>query len=337
MLANPDGRACYEGSLRAYTTLDRTPEEVFQLGQQTVEANRQRVIELGQAAYGLDDFGAIIDRIEADASDKFGSAEELLSFSRQTVERAHQAMPQWFATVPDRPAVVEPYPEYQEGTGLSARYESGDGDRPGVYRIPLYEPENQSRGRAETTAFHEVWPGHHLQVAIAQSIPNRHELTRLLWFSGMGEGWARYSEGLAAEAGLYTTQTGPILRLAWPARGMVVDPGIHIFGWTREQAIEFMGESGRMNEQQLDDMVDRIAILPGQLTAYDSGGLEIMALRDEAQNALGAHFDIRQFHDAVLANGTLPLTALRTHIEAWIAQEQAGIAAEQAAQEASGD
>lgn len=336
ILANPDGRACYEASLRAYTTLERTPEEVFELGQETVNANRERVIELGSAAYGLDDFSAIIEHIRADDADKFDSAEQLLSFSRDTVERARLAMPEWFATVPQARAVVEPFPEYQEGTGLSARYESGDGDRPGTYRIPLYQPGNQSRGQVETTAFHEVWPGHHLQVAIAQSIPGRHELTRLLWFSGMGEGWARYSEGLAAEAGLYSTKTGPILRLAWPARGMVVDPGIHIFGWSREQAIEFMGESGRMSEKQLDDMVDRIAIWPGQLTAYDSGGLEIIALRTQAEEALGAQFDIRRFHDAVLQNGTLPLTVLRTQVESWIAHEQARIAAEQSAREEAG-
>ena len=328
VLKNKDGRECYEASLRAYTTLERTPEEVFELGQRTVAGNREQVIALGAEVYGLSDFTAIIEQIKDDESDKFGSADEVMQFAVSAVDRSRVAMPEWFGNVPNSRAVVEPYPEYQEGTGMSARYEPGDGTRPGVYRIPLYQPENQSKGRVETTAFHEVWPGHHLQVAIAQSIPGLHELTQLLWFSGMGEGWARYSEALAAEAGLYSTRTGPILRLAWPARGMVVDPGIHIFEWTREQATEFMGESGRMTEKQLDDMVDRIAILPGQLTAYDSGGLEIMALRALAEAELGESFDIRVFHDRVLENGTLPLTALRVHIERWIGREQALMAAE---------
>lgn len=328
VLENTNGRKCYEASLRAYTTLERSPEEVFEIGQQTVAANRERVIELGKAAYGLDDFSDIIERIQADDSDKFGSADELLAFSRDTVQRAAAAMPQWFGRVPDREAVVEPFPSYQEGTGVSARYEPGDGERPGVYRIPLYQPEEQSKGRAEATAFHEVWPGHHMQVAVAQSIPNLHEITRLVWFSGMGEGWARYAEGLADEAGLYSTASGPILRLAWPARGMVVDPGIHIFGWTRAQAKAFMGEAGRMTEQQLEDMVDRIAILPGQLTAYDSGGVEILALRSLAENELGENFDIRAFHDTVLENGTVPLPALRQQVERWIAGEKIRIAAQ---------
>lgn len=318
--ANPDGRACYEASLRSYTTLDRSPEAVFELGMRTVENNKARVIELGEAAYGLDDFTAIMERIRNDPANKFESAEELLEFSRETVEAAEKAVPRWFGHVPDRRAVVEPYPPYQDGTGVSARYEPGDADRPGVYRIPLFEPKQQGRGNAEATAFHEVWPGHHLQVAIAQEIEGLHPVTQITWYSGMGEGWARYSESLAAEMDLYRTTTGPIGRLAWPARGMVVDPGIHLFGWSREQAVAFMGQAGRMTERELDEMVDRIAVLPGQLTAYDSGGLEIFAVRELARERLGAGFDIRAFHDRVLENGTVPLTLLRTHVEDWIAR-----------------
>ena len=122
---------------------------------------------------------------------------------------------------------------------------------------------------------------------------------------------------------MYTTTTGPILRRAWPARGMVVDPGIHLFGWTREQAVEYMNEAGRFAPSQADEMVDRIAIMPGQLTAYDSGGLEIFALRRQAEKVLGDAFDIREFHDRVLENGTIPLTQLREHLEAWIDKRKA--------------
>ena len=125
--------------------------------------------------------------------------------------------------------------------------------------------------------------------------------------------------------GLYQTVTGPIRRLAWPARGMVADPGIHIMGWTREEAVEFMGRAGRMSDYELEEMVDRIAVLPGQLTSYDSGGLEIFALRAQAQEKLGEHFDIRAFHDAVLKNGTVPLGMLRRQVEAWIEESLAAI------------
>ncbi len=316
--ANPDGSACYEASLQAYTTLDRSGREVFELGQVTVAANRARVIELGQAAYELDDFKAIIDKARNDPADRFSDKEELLQFSRDMVKRAQSEMPNWVNNMPEQDVEVVPFEEHEEGTGRSAHYRPGNADRPGEYRIPMDKPEEQSRGGAETVAFHEAWPGHHLQVAVGQSVEGLHPITRILWFSGPGEGWARYSEALAEEMELYTTVTGPITRRAWPARGMMVDPGIHLFGWTREEAIEFMMESGRFPEGMGDQMVDRIAILPGQLTAYDSGGLEILALRKMAEDTMGDDFDIREFHGRILENGTIPLLQLRAHILAWI-------------------
>jgi len=321
--ANPFGLECYEVSLQGYTTLNRSGKEVYELGQATVASNKAAVIELGQAAYGLDDFKDIIERTKSDPADKFKDKEELLQFSRDMVQRAESEMPKWVGKMPEQAVEVVPFEEHEEGTGRSAHYRPGNADRPGEYRIPLYEPEGQSRGNAESTAFHEAWPGHHLQVAVGQSVEGLHPISQIIWFSGPGEGWARYSEALAEEMDLYTTTTGPIKRRAWPARGMVVDPGIHLFGWTREEAIEFMNESGRFPDAMGDEMVDRIAILPGQLTAYDSGGLEILALRKLAEDAMGSDFDIREFHDRVLENGTIPLMQLRAHIEAWIMNYEA--------------
>jgi len=319
--ANPNGRECYDASLRSYTTLNRSAEDVFELGKQTVEANKASVIELGKTAYELTDFTEILQRAKSDPTDRFVDRDELLEFSREMVERAEAEMPNWVSTMPQQPVLVVPFEEHEEGTGRSAHYRPGTDERPGEYRIPLYNPQDQSRGNAEATAFHEAWPGHHLQVAFAKGIEGLHPVTEIIWFSGPGEGWARYSEALAEEMGLYTTTTGPIKRRAWPARGMVADPGIHLFGWTREEAIEFMMESGRFPESMGDQMVDRIAILPGQLTAYDSGGLEILALRRQAEVALGEDFDIGEFHDRILENGTIPLPALRAHIERWLAEQ----------------
>ena len=316
--ANPDGLECYEASLQAYTTVDRSGAEVYELGKETVAANTAKVIELGGAAYGLDDFSEIMAKTKSDPTDRFTSKEELLEFSREAVRRAEAEMPNWVGKMPAQLVEVVPFAEHEEGTGRSAHYRPGTPERPAEYRIPLYMPEDQSRGNAETVAFHEAWPGHHLQVAVGQSVAGLHPVTRIIWFSGPGEGWARYAEALAEEMGLYETTTGPIKRRAWPARGMVVDPGIHLFGWTREEAVEFMAVAGRFPESASNEMVDRIAILPGQLTAYDSGGLEILALRKEAEKAMGDDFDIREFHDRILENGTIPLIQLRTHIEAWI-------------------
>ncbi len=321
--ANPDGLACYEASLHSYTTLDRSGKDVYELGKKTVAENRETVIRLGRSLYEISDFAEIIIAAKADPADGFADGNEILRFSQDMVRRAELEMPNWVGNMPEQPVEVVPFPQHEEGTGRSAHYRPGNADRPGEYRIPLHKPEEQSRGNAEATAFHEAWPGHHLQVATAQAVDGLHPVTRIIWFSGPGEGWARYAEALAEEMGLYQSATGPILRRAWPARGMVVDPGIHLFGWSREQAIDFMSESGRFPRSSGDSMVDRIAIMPGQLTAYDSGGLEIIALRRQAEEALAEDFDIREFHDRVLENGTIPLGSLRAHIEAWIAEETA--------------
>ena len=319
--ANPDGLACYSAMLRSHTTLRRTPEEVYELGSRTVDRYRSEVIELGAARYGSDDFTEIVRRAQTDPSDRFADRDEVLAFARDAVERSTAVIDDWFGLKPARECVVEPYPEYQEGTGVGARYESGDGVRPGTYRISLSNPEAQSKGNSEITAFHETNPGHHLQISIAQTLEGVHRVSMMVPNAGYDEGWARYAEALAEETGLYESTTAMILRRAWPARGMVVDPGIHVMGWTREQAREFMTVSGRVLEEEADDMVDRIAAMPGQLTAYDSGGLEIFALRREAEEAFGEGFDIREFHDRVLENGSVPLWMLRRHVEAWIDAE----------------
>ena len=321
--AIPNGAECYEAMLRSYTTIDRSGREVYELGQATVAANKAGVIELGRAAYASEDFSEILQRAKSDPNDRFASRDELLEFSKAMVENAAREMPNWVGRMPEQAVAVVPFEEHEEGTGRSAHYNPGNASRPAEYRIPLHKPEDQSRGGAESVAFHETWPGHHLQVATFQAVEGLHPVTQLIWFSGPGEGWARYSEALAEEMGLYGSVTGPIFRRAWPARGMVADPGIHLFGWTREEARAYMLEAGRFPESMGDDMVDRIAILPGQLTAYDSGGLEILALRRQAEEALGNDFDIREFHDKVLENGTIPLGYLRQHIEAWIASKSA--------------
>jgi len=318
--AIPNGLECYEALLRSYTTLDRSGKETYELGQQAVAANKAGVIELGRAAYETEDFAEILERAKNDPADKFESAEELLQFSKDMVERAAVEMPNWVGTMPAQAVEVVPFEKHEEGTGMSAHYNPGNADRPAEYRIPLATPEEEGRGNAEATAFHETWPGHHLQVATFQAVEGLHPVTSLIWFSGPGEGWARYSEALSEEMGLYESTSGPILRRAWPARGMVADPGIHLFDWTREEAAEYMLEAGRF--PNADEMVDRIAIIPGQLTAYDSGGLEILALRRQAEEALGDDFDIQEFHDRVLENGTIPLGSLRQHIEAWIESKQ---------------
>lgn len=327
--AMPQGEACYRAMLRMYTTLDRAPKEVFELGQRTVADNLARVQDLGQKMFDTRDLPTIVRRVDEAPDNRFASADEQLQFSRGLLDRARELSAPYFATMPAQPAAVEPLKPEQRNTGVSSHYEPQPDEKlPGVYRINLDHPDADRRGAAEITLVHETWPGHHMQLAAARGTGERHPLSALAFNSAYVEGWARYSEALSEEAGIYTTPYAAISRRLWPARGMVLDPGIHLYGWTREQVVKYVAESGRFSAETAADMVDRVAAMPGQLTAYDSGGLEIVALRREAEAALGPRFDIRAFHQQVLGDGVVPLGLLRERVEAWIAgQGQANAAA----------
>jgi len=285
-----------------------------------VAAHREEVSALGRRLYGIAELPALMAAIADDEANRFADPQALLAASRQMVETAQAALPPYFGNLPEQAVIVEPIPEFEDGAGAASRYEpSTSAGAPGKYKISLMRPGGTPRSQAEIVAFHETWPGHHLQASYAQRVEGLHPAMKLAFNSGFVEGWARYAEALAEEAGLYATEHAKIQRRAWPARGMVVDPGLHVFGWTREQAIDFLLESGRFTPQSAENMVDRIAAVPGQLTAYDSGAQEIFALRSEAESALGETFDLASFHDALLGNGTLPLPMLRAVIERWIA------------------
>ncbi|HJU39841.1 MAG TPA: DUF885 domain-containing protein, partial [Tahibacter sp.] len=315
----PDGAACYAAQLRLYTTLPRSPQAVYDLGRKTVADNEAGVADIGERVFKTRDIKTILAKVEKAKDNHFSSEKELLDFSRGMLARAREKSAPLFEALPRQPAVIEPLPDYQRGSGLSAHYiPSGDPDKPGEYRIPLENWKKDTRGSAEITLVHETWPGHHLQMALASSLPARHMVAKLAFNSAYLEGWGRYSERLAEEAGIYDTEYAKISRRIWPARGMVADPGIHLFGWTRQQAVDYFVATGRFDPTTAEALVDRIAVMPGQLTSYDSGGLEIFALRGQAERELGDRFDIRAFHARVLENGVLPLVALRENVEAWI-------------------
>lgn len=321
--ALPEGPACYQAMLRAYTTLSRGPAEVKALGEKVVAANRKEVQALGKKLFGSGDLPTVLAQAKKAPDNQFANPEETLAASRELVLRAAAVMPRYFGQVPPQRVAVEPIPAYEDGAGASSHYEPPKADgTPGVYRISLLRPGGTTRSEAEITAFHETWPGHHLQIAYAQRIRAAHPVLQLVFNSGFVEGWARYAENLSEEAGLYHTDYAKLQRRAWPARGMVVDPGIHAFGWTREQAIAFIMEAGRDTEQSAANLVDRIAAIPGQLTAYDSGAQEFFALRREGEAALGQRFDLRAFHDALLGHGTVPLPVLREVMNRWLASQR---------------
>ena len=323
----PNGAACYEAMLRGYHTAKIGAERTYEHGLEEVDANRAGAIARAEAMFGESDLDAILERVKSDPQNRFSSEQELIDYTRELVPLAKEKTTPFFKAMPAQDLVVEQYPEYLRGTGQPSSYESNaDASKPATYHIDTDNWMTQTRGEADIVAVHEGWPGHHMQIATALGVEGLHPITRVAVSTAYIEGWARYAEGLAEEAGLYRNGYGEISRRMWPARGMVVDPGIHVYGWSNERAIEFLKESGRFNDETARSTLDRIATIPGQLTAYDTGGLEIRELRREAEERLGDKFDIREFHQRVLENGAVPLGALREHVEQWIDEVEKGAA-----------
>ena len=322
IVGNPDGAACYDASFRAYPTLERSADETYRLGMARVERLRDEALAIGRNELGTADLPELVAKLRDDPANKFASREELLEFARAAVERSRAATPPMFARLPQATMVVEPYAAFLEEAASDSYWPAAeDGSRPATYRITLFRFATTTRSNAEITAFHEGYPGHHLQIAIGQELPAAHPITRLVGNSGFIEGWARYAEALAEELGLYSSAYARANRRLWPSRGMVVDPGLHLRGWTREQAVAWLVESGRFGAQEAERGIDRIAGWPAQLTAYDTGAIEIFALRAEAERALGDRFDLARFHSVVLDTGAITLPMLRRKVERWIAEQ----------------
>ena len=316
----PDGVACYRAFLRSQTTLDRSPRDVYRLGEQTVAANASEVLRVGRKLFGTSDIAGTLAAAKARPEEHFKSSDELLVFSREFVGRARSmTATHLISRMPLQQVIVEPERPFEEQAAVSSHLDpQPDNSKPAVYRIELGNWASETRAEAEIVVVHETLPGHHLQIALARELTPPQRLTKLISISAYQEGWARYAEGLAEEAGIYDTPDATIFARVWPARGMVVDPGLHLMHWTREKAVQYLVSTGRFTPKSADDAVDRIAVMPAQLTAYDSGALEIRALRRQAQQRLGERFDLEEFNMAVLEEGVVPLRELRRHIRSWL-------------------
>lgn len=216
--------------------------------------------------------------------------------------------------LPSTNVIIKPYESYESGTGA---YQGATEKKPAYYRINLRDAAKQQKGNNEKLTYHETYPGHHIQIGIQKDLKGLHPISKLLFFTSYVEGWARYSEQLAEEMKLYKTKTALIIRKAWPSRGMVFDPGIHLMNWTKSQVLDFMKESG-ISEQDALNYYRRVIVWPAQLTSYDVGGEEIKALRKMCKESLGKDFDIKEFHTKILENGAIPLGPLRVLVVDWL-------------------
>jgi uncharacterized protein (DUF885 family) len=285
--------------------------------------------ELAAKSFGTSDLSVVFTRLRTDTQYTFHSRDEIVQLANASIARAKTAMPKWFGLVPHADVVVQPFPSYLERGAPPGQYQAApdDGSRPGTYRVNTFQPEQRSRGDLEDVTFHEAIPGHHLQISIARERAGGgvHPVTRYLGNSGFSEGWGLYTERLADEMGLYSSDLGRMGMLngeAFRAARLVVDAGIHALGWTRQQAIDYLAQNANASAEQIAAEVDRYIATPGQATAYMVGMLEIRRLRSDAEAKLGKRFDIREFHDRVLEDGGVTLPMLDQKITRWIAERQ---------------
>ena len=306
------GEPTYAAALRYFTTTDKTAREIHEIGRAQVARLADEYRALGPEVIGTDDIDEIFEAMRTEPKLHFEHANELVEQSRVALARAEAAMKDWFEVLPKASCAVA-----STDVGMIAFYfpPTNDGSRGGTFFLNTSDPSAWGRFELESMAFHEGVPGHHLQLAIAAELPA--SVPALLKFadnSAYCEGWGLYAERLADEMGLYTAaidRMGMYSADSLRACRLVVDTGIHAFGWSRRQAIDYMLANSPLTEGICRPEVDRYICYPGQATSYMIGRLEIQQMRAEAEQRQGERFDVRAFHSAVLGHGALPLDVLK--------------------------
>lgn len=325
----PNGASAYRTLIHASTSLpaeECDPKAIHEYGLSEVARIRAEIGQLGARVLGTSDLRAIQEKLRSDPAMHFRTREEVQAKASEALARARGKLRGFFGLVPEAPCEVVPIPSHEEADSTIAYYRApaADGSRPGRYFVNTSAPETRPRYEAEVLAFHEAVPGHHLQIAIAQE---REELPRFRRHSGSTafvEGWALYTERLCDEMGLYSgdlDRLGMLSYDAWRASRLVVDTGLHFFGWSREEAVEYLLANTLLAPNNVENEVDRYIAWPGQALAYKLGQREILALRDAARAAQGTAFRYPEFHDRVLSGGALTLASLRGQIEGWLGGE----------------
>jgi len=323
-----DGEQCYRASIAYYIALPMTPDELHALGQAEIARSDEAIAKLGKQLFGTANLAATIAKLRGDKTLYFSSRDEILASAQQSLDRAKAAIPKYFAVLPRTECVMREIPAHEAPYTTIAYYRQPhyDGSKPGEYFVNTYKPETRPRFELEALTWHESIPGHHLQIALSQELGAMPAFRKLDGSTAYVEGWALYTERLADEMGLYTSDLDRLGKLsydAWRASRLVVDTGLHAMGWTRVQAESFMREHTALTEVNISNEVDRYIGWPGQALAYKVGQLEIVKLRAEAEAQLGKQFDIQAFHTIVLGAGAVTLPVLGERVRSWIAGVQA--------------
>jgi uncharacterized protein (DUF885 family) len=323
------GLAAYACCIRNGTTLALDAEELHQLGLTALAEVEEDIAELGSRALGAQDAGEVMARLRQDPSLQTASANDPMAGAAAAVARAEARLAELFHPPLPQPCTVVAMPQHMAASGTPPMYSppARDGSRPGAYLFNQVEPGPAGGWGLETTAFHEGVPGHHAQFARLQLLPDLPLLLSAFYVVAHSEGWGLYAERLADEFDLYSDdlqRLGMLGCVAWRAVRLVVDTGLHARGWSRERALAFALAHTPMPESFMTAEIDRYIAVPGQALGYLVGQREILRLREHARARLGAAWDIRDFHAAVLDHGSLPLPVLSQVVEAWVTSAAGG-------------
>ncbi|MBN8430234.1 DUF885 domain-containing protein [Microbulbifer salipaludis] len=320
---NADGIRWYAYKVREETTTDLSPEEIHRIGLEEVRRIRGEMDRIIQKTGFDGDFKAFTEFLRNDPQFYYDNKEDLLKDYRDIAKRIDGELPALFGTLPRLPYGVKPIPGYSEKSQTTAYYQPGsmEAGRAGVFFANTYNLKSRPKWEMEALTVHEAMPGHHLQIALAQEQGDIHPLRRNKFYTGFVEGWGLYSESLGYDLGLYTdpyNEFGALTYDMWRAVRLVVDTGMHQLGWSRDEAIQYFVNNSAKPEHDIVVEIDRYLVWPGQALAYKVGQLKIKEIRARAEQALGNNFDIRQFHDALLGAGALPLNVLESRMNDWI-------------------
>ncbi|MDH6708475.1 uncharacterized protein (DUF885 family) [Kitasatospora sp. MAA19] len=323
----PGGVEGYADAVTRFTRPGLTPEEVHRIGLDTLAVLREEFAELGGKVLGITGPEAVLAALREDRTLRFDSAGEIIALVDDALERARRASADYFRSYPIVDCVTREIDPIEAETAPLAYYQPpGPGGLPGTHWINTLRPQTRFRYEYEAIAFHESVPGHHLQIAVAQTLHHLPEFRRRpnSQLTAHVEGWGLYTERLADEMGLYSSDLsrfGMLSLDALRAVRLVVDTGLHHYGWSRERAIAFMRDNTATTEANVRNEIDRYIAWPGQATAYLIGRRELVRHRERAQAALGGRFDIREFHHQLIGHGSLPLGVLDELVSDWIAAQ----------------
>jgi len=315
--AMPDGKAFYHQQIHEYTTLDLSPDAIHQIGLEQVAKIHTQMLQVMQDSGFKGSFAEFLQFLRSDPQFYAKTPQELLDRSAWVAKEVDGQVSKFFGHLPRERFTIEPVPD-----AIAPYYTCGRGG-PDVYLVNTYDLPSRPLYNMPALTLHESYPGHALQLELAEEDHNQPEFRRNGYISAYGEGWGLYSEFLGNEMGIYKTpyqHFGFLSYQMWRACRLVVDTGIHHLGWTRQQSIDYLTVNTALSAREIANEVDRYISWPGQALSYELGYLKILDLRAKAEKALGAKFDLRHFHDTVLSTGSVPLPVLEQRIDRFIAE-----------------